>query len=98
MRLPPGDTSTERLVKIEGTFDQIEQAKELISEVTIDVSSIIIYSFYFHLLLVLHVCVKVLFLACKMMTSSLANNPAYEFISGRDVVFYFLKLLIYFIS
>uniref|UniRef100_A0A7N0TLP0 K Homology domain-containing protein n=1 Tax=Kalanchoe fedtschenkoi TaxID=63787 RepID=A0A7N0TLP0_KALFE len=36
LRLPPGDTSTERLVKIEGTYDQIEQAKQLISEVTSD--------------------------------------------------------------
>uniref|UniRef100_A0A7N1A4L4 K Homology domain-containing protein n=1 Tax=Kalanchoe fedtschenkoi TaxID=63787 RepID=A0A7N1A4L4_KALFE len=36
LRLPPGDTSIERLVKIEGTYDQIEQAKQLINEVTSD--------------------------------------------------------------
>ncbi|KAJ4952909.1 hypothetical protein NE237_029741 [Protea cynaroides] len=34
LHLPPGDTSTERTVQIEGTNEQIESAKQLISEVT----------------------------------------------------------------
>ncbi|XP_043722537.1 far upstream element-binding protein 1-like [Telopea speciosissima] len=34
LHLPPGDTSTERTVQIDGTKEQIESAKQLISEVT----------------------------------------------------------------
>ncbi|KAF8388849.1 hypothetical protein HHK36_025529 [Tetracentron sinense] len=34
LHLPPGDTSTERTVQIEGTKEQIESAKQLINEVT----------------------------------------------------------------
>ncbi|VFQ84711.1 unnamed protein product [Cuscuta campestris] len=32
LHLPPGDTSTERTVQIEGTSDQIEHAKQLVNE------------------------------------------------------------------
>ncbi|XP_010262211.1 PREDICTED: far upstream element-binding protein 1-like [Nelumbo nucifera] len=34
LHLPPGDTSTERTVQIEGTNEQIEAAKQLVNEVT----------------------------------------------------------------
>ncbi|KAF8400975.1 hypothetical protein HHK36_014278 [Tetracentron sinense] len=34
LHLPPGDTSTERTVQIEGTKEQIESAKQLVNEVT----------------------------------------------------------------
>ncbi|XP_071705108.1 uncharacterized protein [Rutidosis leptorrhynchoides] len=33
LHLPPGDTSTERTVKIDGSIDQIEAAKQLVNEV-----------------------------------------------------------------
>ncbi|XP_019193454.1 PREDICTED: far upstream element-binding protein 1-like isoform X1 [Ipomoea nil] len=33
LHLPPGDTSTERTVQIDGTSDQIEHAKQLVNEV-----------------------------------------------------------------
>ncbi|XP_042511929.1 far upstream element-binding protein 2 isoform X2 [Macadamia integrifolia] len=36
LHLPPGDTSTERTVQIDGTPEQIESAKQSISEVTSD--------------------------------------------------------------
>lgn len=34
LHLPPGDTSQERTVQIDGTIEQIEAAKQLINEVT----------------------------------------------------------------
>ncbi|KAJ8480301.1 hypothetical protein OPV22_024028 [Ensete ventricosum] len=34
LHLPPGDTSTERIVYIDGTTEQIEAAKQLVNEVT----------------------------------------------------------------
>ncbi|KAG5225470.1 far upstream element-binding protein [Salix suchowensis] len=34
LHLPPGDTSTERTVHIEGTSEQVEAAKQLVNEVT----------------------------------------------------------------
>ncbi|KAG1346671.1 far upstream element-binding protein 3 [Cocos nucifera] len=34
LHLPPGDTSTERTVQIDGTKEQIESAKQLVNEVT----------------------------------------------------------------
>jgi hypothetical protein len=37
LHLPAGDTSTERTVHIDGTQEQIEAAKQLISEVTSEV-------------------------------------------------------------
>ena len=37
MHLPPGDTSTERTVHIEGTSEQVEAAKQLVNEVTSEV-------------------------------------------------------------
>lgn len=33
LHLPPGDTSTERTLKIEGTAEQIESAKQLVNQV-----------------------------------------------------------------
>ena len=39
LHLPPGDTSTERNVFINGTKEQIEAAKELVNEVISGVSS-----------------------------------------------------------
>lgn len=33
LHLPPGDPSTERTLKIEGTSEQIESAKQLVNEV-----------------------------------------------------------------
>ena len=38
LHLPPGDTSTERNVHIDGLQEQIESAKELINEVISGVS------------------------------------------------------------
>lgn len=38
LHLPPGDTSTERTLYIDGTTDQIEIAKQLVAEVTSEVS------------------------------------------------------------
>jgi far upstream element-binding protein len=38
LHLPPGDTSTERTLYIDGTTEQIEIAKQLVSEVTSEVS------------------------------------------------------------
>ncbi|VAI57323.1 unnamed protein product [Triticum turgidum subsp. durum] len=38
LHLPPGDTSTERTLYIDGTAEQIEIAKQLVSEVTSEVS------------------------------------------------------------
>ncbi|RWV82255.1 hypothetical protein BHE74_00023072 [Ensete ventricosum] len=37
LHLPPGDTSTERIVYIDGTTEQIEAAKQLVNEVTSEV-------------------------------------------------------------
>ncbi|KAJ6435171.1 hypothetical protein OIU84_000400 [Salix udensis] len=37
LHLPPGDTSTERTVHIEGTSEQVEAAKQLVNEVTSEV-------------------------------------------------------------
>ncbi|RRT58132.1 hypothetical protein B296_00023021 [Ensete ventricosum] len=37
LHLPPGDTSTERTVYIDGTTEQIEAAKQLVNEVTSEV-------------------------------------------------------------
>jgi len=39
LHLPPGDTSTERNIFINGTKEQIEAAKELVNEVISGVSS-----------------------------------------------------------
>jgi hypothetical protein len=33
LHLPPGDTSTERTLKIEGTSEQIESAKQLVDSI-----------------------------------------------------------------
>lgn len=33
LHLPPGDTSTERTLQIDGTSEQIETAKQLVNEV-----------------------------------------------------------------
>lgn len=37
MHLPPGDTSTERTLQIDGTSDQIESAKQLVDHVISEV-------------------------------------------------------------
>ena len=41
MHLPPGDTSTERTVHIEGTSEQVEAAKQLVNEVTSEVCMVV---------------------------------------------------------
>lgn len=38
LHLPPGDTSTERTVQISGSTEQIEAAKQVVYEVTSEVS------------------------------------------------------------
>jgi far upstream element-binding protein len=38
LHLPPGDPATERTLYIDGTTEQIEIAKQLVSEVTSEVS------------------------------------------------------------
>lgn len=45
LHLPPGDTSTERNVHIEGTSEQIELAKQLVLEVTSEVWLVVDVSF-----------------------------------------------------
>ena len=37
LHLPPGDTSTERTLQIDGSSEQIESAKQLVNEVTSEV-------------------------------------------------------------
>lgn len=37
LHLPPGDTSAERTLQIDGTSDQIESAKQLVNEVISEV-------------------------------------------------------------
>ena len=37
LHLPPGDTSTERTLQIDGTSEQIEAAKQLVNEVIAEV-------------------------------------------------------------
>ena len=37
LHLPPGDTSNERTLQIDGTSDQIESAKQLVNEVISEV-------------------------------------------------------------
>lgn len=37
LHLPPGDTSTERTLHIDGTSEQIKHARELVDEVTSEV-------------------------------------------------------------
>lgn len=37
LHLPPGDTSTERTLQIDGTSEQIEAAKQLVNEVISEV-------------------------------------------------------------
>lgn len=37
LHLPPGDTSTERTLQIDGTSEQIESAKQLVNEVISEV-------------------------------------------------------------
>uniref|UniRef100_A0A2P2LSD3 Uncharacterized protein MANES_16G078700 n=1 Tax=Rhizophora mucronata TaxID=61149 RepID=A0A2P2LSD3_RHIMU len=41
LHLPPGDTSTERSVHIDGTTEQIEAAKQLVNEVTSEVCLVV---------------------------------------------------------
>lgn len=43
LHLPPGDTSTERTVQIDGTSEQIEAAKQLVNEVISEVCLVGIY-------------------------------------------------------
>lgn len=43
LHLPPGDTSTERTVQIDGTSEQIEAAKQLVNEVISEVCLVSIY-------------------------------------------------------
>ena len=45
MHLPPGDTSTERTVHIEGTSEQVEAAKQLVNEVTSEVCLAVDFTF-----------------------------------------------------
>lgn len=40
LHLPPGDTSTERTLQIDGTSEQIDSAKQLVDEVTSEVCMI----------------------------------------------------------
>jgi hypothetical protein len=37
LHLPPGDTSTERTLQIDGTSEQLESAKQLVNEVISEV-------------------------------------------------------------
>lgn len=41
LHLPPGDTSTERTVQIDGTSEQIESAKQLVNEVISEVNLVV---------------------------------------------------------
>lgn len=41
LHLPPGDTSTERTVQIDGTNEQIENAKQLVNEVISEVNFVV---------------------------------------------------------
>lgn len=43
LHLPPGDTSIERTVQIDGTSEQIEAAKQLVNEVISEVCLVGIY-------------------------------------------------------
>ena len=42
LHLPPGDTSMERTVQIDGTSEQIESAKQLVNEVISEVCMLVI--------------------------------------------------------
>lgn len=42
LHLPPGDTSMERTVQIDGTSEQIESAKQLVNEVISEVYMLVI--------------------------------------------------------
>lgn len=44
LHLPPGDTSTERTLQIDGTSEQIEIAKQLVNEVSSEVCSVVAWS------------------------------------------------------
>ena len=50
LHLPPGDPSTERTLQIDGTSEQIEAAKQLVSEVTSEVCLIVAKSCRFGLI------------------------------------------------
>lgn len=41
LHLPPGDTSTERTVQIDGTSEQIESAKQLVNDVISEVNFVV---------------------------------------------------------
>ena len=45
LHLPPGDTSTERTVQIDGTSEQIESAKQLVNEVISEVCIVVMSAY-----------------------------------------------------
>lgn len=52
LHLPPGDTSTERTLQIDGSSEQIESAKQLVNEVISEVRLLIWVTFLFCLVVV----------------------------------------------